>query len=95
MPSFAAVDAAAAGAIGFVPATVTVTDRLTSPIASVYVVVAAGVTRIVPRGVTRPMPGSIAGAAGFSTCHESITDSPGLIDAGRASKLTMRGGGPA
>src|SRR5688572_25826274 len=91
------VDAAAAGvpaAAGFVPVTVTVTDLVRSPIVSVYVVVAAGVTRCVPRGVTRPMPGSIAGAAGFSTSQFSTVDSPGLIVAGRASNVTMRGGGP-
>src|SRR5262245_25516465 len=40
------------------------------------------------------MPGSIAGAPGFSTSQTSIADSPGLIDVGRASKVTMRAGGP-
>src|SRR5688572_9022937 len=81
----AATDGAPAPA--FVPATVTVTERVTAPVVSVNVVVAAGLTRIVPLGNTRPTLGSMAGAAGFSMCHTSSVDSPGLIDDGCASKV--------
>src|SRR5688572_16472067 len=35
----------------------------------------------------------MTGPPGFSTLHVSRTDSPGLIDAGFASKLMMRGAG--
>src|SRR5687767_12039485 len=49
---------------------------------------------MVPRGVTRPMPGSMAGAPGFSTSHSRTADSPGLMDAGFTSNCTIRVGGP-
>src|SRR5262245_53596382 len=49
---------------------------------------------MLPRGVIRPMPGSIAGAPGFSTSQLRTIDSPGLIDEGFASNVTMRAGGP-
>src|SRR5678815_4186161 len=49
---------------------------------------------MLPRGVMRPMPGSIAGAPGFSTSQVRTVDSPGLIDEGFASNVTMRAGGP-
>jgi hypothetical protein len=96
IPVLAGVAATDGGpALGCVPATVTVTERVTAPVVSVNVVVAAGLTRIVPLGSTRPTLGSMAGAAGFSMCHTSTVDSPGLIDAGCASNDTMRGAGPA
>src|SRR5688572_26002339 len=82
---------AAAGAIGVVPATVTVNERVTPPaIVSVYVVVAFGVTLMVPRGGIAPMPLSIV-AVPASVAQVKSKDSPGLIVTGFAWKLTIRG----
>src|SRR5438128_1736197 len=85
-------------ATGVVPATVTVIERVTGAvfggrIVNVYVVVAAGLSCLLPRGVTEPRPGSIVSPAGFSVLQTSRTESPGLIEAGRASKVMMRAGG--
>ena len=89
------VGAGSLAATGLVPSTVTTTLRDGPPfIVNVKVVVAVGVTCRLPRGVTAPTPGSIATPDGFSVCQTSSTGCPGVIDAGRASKETMRGGGP-
>src|SRR5262245_11047164 len=99
MPRFAEfVSAAAPPGRGAVPATVTVTELVTElllgpRIVKTYVVVAAGFSCLLPRGVAGPMPGSIVNPAGFSVAHTNCVDSPGLIDAGRASKVTTRGSG--
>jgi hypothetical protein len=68
-----------------------------SPVAeSVYVVVAFGVTRIDDRGATRPMPGVIATGSvpppprGFSTIHDSVIASPGLIETRSALNSMIR-----
>jgi hypothetical protein len=58
----------------------------------VYVVVTAGFSCRVPRGVTRPGSGSIVTLAGFSVCHTSMNDCPGRREAGSAVKRTMRAG---
>src|SRR5216110_1481300 len=81
---------AAAGAIAVVPATVTVSDRFTSPFVRVYVVVAFGETLIVPRAEMAPTPLSIVGVPA-SVAQDSAKDSPGLIERGFASKLRIRG----
>jgi hypothetical protein len=62
-------------------------------IVNVYVVVTAGFTCLLPRGVTGPRLGSIVRPAGFSVCHTNTVDSPGRIDGGRASKVMTRGAG--
>src|SRR3954469_6171522 len=74
---------AAVGATGAVPATVTVTARVTAPIVRVYVVVALGVTLIVPRCATSPIPLSMDGVPD-SVAQDKTNDSPGFIEAGLA-----------
>ena len=87
--SAAALPAAATGAV---PATVTVKARVTvpPPIDKVYVVVAFGVTLIVPRVETSPIPLSIVPVPA-SVDHDRTKDSPGLMDDGVAWNETMRG----
>src|SRR3954471_2446487 len=99
-PLDAAAAVVALAATGVVPGMVTVTVFVTEPAVNVYVVVALGVTRSVPRGTTRPSPWSSVpnppkplAEGGFSITHESNADSPARIVAGRASKVTMRGSG--
>src|SRR5687767_6822860 len=80
---------------GAVPSTVTTTVRVGPPFAvNVYVVVAAGITCRLPRGVTAPTPGSMATPDGFSTCHTSSTGCPARTIAGLASNETIRGSSP-
>src|SRR6188508_1167707 len=55
----AAAVVSGAAVTGVVPGIVTVTDLVTAPTVSVYVVVALGVTRIWPRGATRPTVGAM------------------------------------
>src|SRR4051812_9405676 len=101
-PAPLATAAVAAEATGVVPGIVTVTVFVTDPAVNVYVVVAFGVTRTVPRGTTRPTPWSIApkppnpvADGGFSITHDSSADSPARMVAGCTSKLVIRvsGGG--
>jgi hypothetical protein len=66
---------------GIVPATTTVTARLSAllpaPVtARVYVVVTPGVSVRRPRGATRPN-GSMLVDVGFSTAQLNVTDCPG------------------
>ena len=63
-------------------------------IAKVYVVVAEGVTCLVPRGVTDPIPGSMLTPDGFSVRHTNNTGCPGRTAAGLASNETIRGSKP-
>src|SRR5262245_8985722 len=91
----AAVPAAVAvlappAAAAVAPATVTVKARGTSPIVSVYVVVALGVILAVPRGGTAPTPLSMVGVPA-SVAQDRTTDSPGLMELGVASKRVIRG----
>jgi hypothetical protein len=71
--------AAAAAVTGAVPATVTVTSRVSVVLfgpstVNVYVVVALGVTSRVPRGVTRPGSGLIVTPLGFSVAQTKVAD---------------------
>src|SRR3954466_8289317 len=89
--------AAPVAAVGELPATVTVTVFVSSwsfgpRTVSVYVVVADGVIRRLPRGVTRPGSGSIVTDTGFSVCHTSIEGWPARIDAGSTENVTIRAG---
>src|SRR5689334_15158052 len=69
------------------PATVTLTVLEGPPrMDNVYVVVAAGLTTLLPRAATEPTSGSMVMPDGFSVLHTSTVDSPGRIEAGRASK---------
>src|SRR5262249_51356351 len=63
--------------------------------ASVYVVVADGMTCFVPRAATGPMSGSIVNPVGFSVLQTSTTGSPARTEVGRASNVVMRGSGAA
>jgi hypothetical protein len=87
----------APAAAGTVPATLTVTAFVSCWLfgprtVSVYVVVAVGVNRRLPRGVTRPGSGSIVTPAGFSVCHTSVKDCPARSETGSAVKVIIRAG---
>ena len=58
-------------------------------------VVAAGASERLPRVATGPIAGAIDSENAFSASQRRVTDSPGLIVAGAASKRTISAGGPA
>src|SRR4030095_1498382 len=60
---------------------------------SVYVVVATGLICLLPRAATSPISGSIEMPLGFSVAQTNNVDSPGRIEAGLASNVTIRGSG--
>ena len=88
-------------ATGCVPRTTSVTERVTtSPfgppsVRKVYVVVADGDKRRVPRAWTRPMPGDRLMLVGFSVRHVMCADSSGLMAEGStvSSKIRATGHG--
>jgi hypothetical protein len=93
------IGSAADAAAATVPGIVTVSERVTGPptplAVSVYVVVAAGEMARVPRGVTRPMFGSIVIVPGFSVAQVNFTAWPRWIVFGSAVKETIRTGSRA
>src|SRR6185295_5204537 len=89
---------AAGSAAAVVPRTVTVTARRISPLlpvaVSVYVVVAAGVTRCVPRNATLPGSGAIDTVYAFNTSQCNVAAWPGSIAAGSAFRSRINAGAP-
>src|SRR2546423_9819528 len=88
---------AGAGAAAEMPVTFIVTLLVSVVVlgprtVKVYVVDAVGDTGILPRGRTRPTPGSSVTPEGFSVDQVRITGFPGTVVSGWAVKLMIRAG---